>query len=199
MSGDKKFDLVTILPGFIIGPNFNTVKFGSGDAIKKFMLKEIPGLVNTKLGSIDVRDCALAHLKAIKVPEAAGKRFILVSRGIWIPELAGWLDAAYGDCYDIPSWHMPRCLISLGSYMSEEMKYLISNIDKNTRYDNSATINVLGIEFRDLKTATLDMAETLIATKYIPDYRVSKPPLGTKGFIGLLFELILFLIQASLA
>lgn len=164
--------MVTILPGFIIGPNFNTAKFSSGDAIKKFMLKEIPGLVNTKLGCIDVRDCALAHLKAIKVPEAAGKRFILVCNGVWIPELARWLDASYGDSYDIPSWQMPKPLLSLASYMSDDMAFLVSQIDKNTMYDNSETINILGIQFRDIKPAVLDMVETLISTNYIPNYRV---------------------------
>ncbi len=59
LKGDEKIELVTILPGFIVGPSFSwNTSFGSGDVIKKFMLKEMPGVVNTKLACIDVRDCA---------------------------------------------------------------------------------------------------------------------------------------------
>ena len=35
---DEKFELVTILPGFVLGPNLNEAQFSSGDVIKKLML-----------------------------------------------------------------------------------------------------------------------------------------------------------------
>lgn len=142
---NKTVELVTILPGFIVGPNLSTSNFSSGNAIKKFMLKEIPGLVNTKLGSVDVRDCAMAHVNAIKVPEAANKRFILVNKGVWMPELAGWLHEAHGKYYDIPQTMMPRPLIAFLACLSDDMKYLYSQIDMDTQYENKDTISILGI------------------------------------------------------
>ena len=90
-----------------------------------------------------------------------------------MPEIAEWLEASYGDSYDIVSWRMPRWLLSLGSYMSDDMKYLIGKLDKDTIYDNSGTIKILNIQFRDTKTAILEMVEAMISTKYIPDYRTS--------------------------
>jgi len=41
-------------------------------------------------------------------------------------------------------------------------------------YENSATTNVLGINFIDMKKSILDMAESLIEIGYIPDRRNTK-------------------------
>ena len=55
---DEKFELVTINPGFIIGPNLNKAQFSSGDIFKKFMLGELPGTPDVYLPMVDVRDVA---------------------------------------------------------------------------------------------------------------------------------------------
>lgn len=39
----EKFELATINPALVIGPNLNKCQFSSGDIVKKFMLKELPG------------------------------------------------------------------------------------------------------------------------------------------------------------
>lgn len=75
---DSKFEVVTICPGLILGPNLNKEAFSSGDIIKKFMMREVPAVLNVSLPIVDVRDVALAHLLAIKTPEAANRRFIVV-------------------------------------------------------------------------------------------------------------------------
>ena len=37
---------------------------------------------------VDIRECALAHLRALTVPEAKNKRFIIGDKGLWIREVA---------------------------------------------------------------------------------------------------------------
>ena len=40
------------------------------------------------LGLVDVRECATAHLLALKKKEATNSRFALVNRSMWMTELA---------------------------------------------------------------------------------------------------------------
>jgi nucleoside-diphosphate-sugar epimerase len=46
---------------------------------------------------VDVRDVALAHLQAVKVPEARNKRFILVNKTVRFKELTEHLKAHFGE------------------------------------------------------------------------------------------------------
>ena len=61
----EKFELVTINPGLVFGPNLNEAQFESGDLIKKLMLKQMFAIPNIKFVLVDVRDVAQAHLRAI--------------------------------------------------------------------------------------------------------------------------------------
>jgi nucleoside-diphosphate-sugar epimerase len=71
-----------------MGPNFVTGDFTSGGIISKILMGGMPGTPIIKLGIVDVRDCALAHLKALKVKEAGNNRFILVATELWFREIA---------------------------------------------------------------------------------------------------------------
>lgn len=41
------------------------------------LLNEIPGWPAISFNFVDVKECALAHLRALEIPKAANKRFIL--------------------------------------------------------------------------------------------------------------------------
>eukprot|EP00521_Asterionellopsis_glacialis_P019969 CAMPEP_0195328732 /NCGR_PEP_ID=MMETSP0708-20121125/11001_1 /TAXON_ID=33640 /ORGANISM="Asterionellopsis glacialis, Strain CCMP134" /LENGTH=320 /DNA_ID=CAMNT_0040396643 /DNA_START=21 /DNA_END=983 /DNA_ORIENTATION=+ len=89
------FDLATICPTFIMGPS----PLGDGTSVQ--WLKAALDGSKTKIprgssGFVDVRDVALAHLRAIEIPEAANKRFILYNQKATSPELYGWL-AKFND------------------------------------------------------------------------------------------------------
>ena len=97
LPADEKLELVTIHPGFILGPNLNSASFTSGDFIKKIMLKEFPKLPRVQLGCVDVREVAQAHLQALKVPEADGKKFQLCENAYWITDIGECLKELYGN------------------------------------------------------------------------------------------------------
>ena len=70
LPADKKFEIVTICPSFIMGPSI-----ACGDALSENFAKGIvtgttKSLTKKAMGMVDVRDCALAHLNAVKVEEA---------------------------------------------------------------------------------------------------------------------------------
>ena len=67
---DEKFELVTICPGFVLGPILCGPGFASGRAIEAVVNGEYPGLPRVSFPVVDVREIAQAHLQAVRVPEA---------------------------------------------------------------------------------------------------------------------------------
>ncbi len=50
----------------------------------------------------DVRDVAQAHIKAMTIPEAAGKRHIVYGQGMWLKEIAQILSKEFKPQGNIP-------------------------------------------------------------------------------------------------
>jgi dihydroflavonol-4-reductase len=67
------------------------------------MMREMPGLPYVSMPVVDVRDVAEAHFRGLKVPDAAGQRFILCSNSIWFTDIGKWLHAKYSPDYNVPT------------------------------------------------------------------------------------------------
>jgi nucleoside-diphosphate-sugar epimerase len=65
---EEKFELVTINPSLILGPSLIDGDFSSGQVISMILLNKYPGLPKIMFSVVDVRDVALAHLNALKLP-----------------------------------------------------------------------------------------------------------------------------------
>ena len=84
-NNEKVFDLAVINPSIVHGPTL-----GAGDTLGTSELA-IANLFGGKMekisqfycGHCDVRDVALAHVRAAFLPEAAGHRHIIVSEAKW--------------------------------------------------------------------------------------------------------------------
>jgi len=59
---------------------------------------------------VDVRDAAEAHLKAVEIEEAKGKRFILISEIFWLVEIGEILYKKYGYYYNVNSTEVSKCM-----------------------------------------------------------------------------------------
>ncbi len=85
-------ELVVLNPTFIIGPTLVGSVRSSLAAVKAIAEGTMPALPRQRFGVADVRDVAVAHLKAAEVPTAAGNRYLLLADG---PTMT-WLDLAQG-------------------------------------------------------------------------------------------------------
>jgi len=136
----EKFEVVTINPGLVIGPNLNKAQFSSGDIIKKLMMKEMPACPKMSLAMVDVRDVAQAHLEGIKKPDAAGRRFILVEKTYWMHDLARVLSWRFAkDGYPVPTSVLPYPVAWVLSLFRDDMTYIIKAWGRIMTYDNSKT------------------------------------------------------------
>ena len=98
---------------------------------------------------IDVRDLALAHVKAIELDEAAGKRFFITAGYFSNRELA-----------DIIRKNFPEYEKELPGKDVKGGDYPEGGIYK---FDNSRTTGVLGIKFRGLEESVVDTVKSLKA------------------------------------
>lgn len=143
---NEKFELVTINPGLIIGPNLNSAQFSSGDIINKFMLGDFPAIPDMSMALVDVRNCAEAHLQALKVKEAAGKRFMLVENTYKMDEMAAVLHRDYAKFgYPIPTRAMPYFMINIASIFDAEAASVKDFWGMKQTFENKETKDILGI------------------------------------------------------
>lgn len=87
-----------INPGYIFGEIVSSGDSTSSSFVSKMMMNKIYAYPNIRFNLIDIKDCALAHLRALERPEAAGKRFILANRlDMPMVEMANELSAALNE------------------------------------------------------------------------------------------------------
>lgn len=108
----------------------------------------------------DVRDVALAHVRAAERPEAAGKRFFVTAGYFSNRELADEVQKLLPDVKIAPTGgEFPE-----GTSVHELAKSELTLAAGGTfKYDNSRTREILGIEFRSLKDMLKDTIPTMKA------------------------------------
>ena len=120
--------------------------------------------------TVDVRDCAEAHFKALTVPDAAGKRFVLVEGTHTMGEIATALREEFNQYgYKAPKRNMPYFMIQIASIFDSDAGAAKKYWGLNKTFDTSQTKEVLGINFIPMQQSVVDMGNTLIETGYIED------------------------------
>lgn len=139
-NGGKCFELATVLPSFTIGPILSPLARSSvGIFLSLFTTEKAYDFI---YASCDVRDVALAHLRAAQLDEAAGKRFIIVSspKNVSLSVIAKIVrEAGYKVAADL-----------------DERQIVDST------FDDSNLRNILKIEPTDLKKSVLDTVESFV-------------------------------------
>ncbi len=98
---------------------------------------------------VDVRDVALAHVKAIELPAAANKRFFITAGHFSNKEIVDIIREAFPDLAD----KLPSKDVKGGDY-PEDGVY---------KYDNGRSVEVLGLQYRSLKESVVDTVKSLQA------------------------------------
>jgi nucleoside-diphosphate-sugar epimerase len=146
------FQLSTLCPPLVFGPVVHYLN--SLDAINTSnarMRDMIQGKMKDKLAPtgtfiwVDVRDLALAHVKVIELPEAAGKRFFVT---------AGYMTNK--DIADSIRKSFPELTPQLPPEDSQ------SDLPKEIfKYDNSLSIEILGLKYRSLDECVRETVKSL--------------------------------------
>ncbi len=160
----KRWDLVTINPGFIIGPSLSKRKdsFSIDTMMNYANGKYRPGVPKIYMGSADVRDVAQAHVNACLNKDAKG-RYILVSKTITLMDIAKIIKKRIAGTYPLPTMIAPKFLYWLiAPLFGFTRKYASLNTGYPIYFDNSPSKNDLKISYRAIDDTVSDHFQQLI-------------------------------------
>lgn len=83
----RGLELATINPSFIVGPMIRRSPCSSVEVVQNLMERKFSIIPDVNLWCVDVRDVAEAHVRAMVLPAAAGKRFLLSTREYGLQEV----------------------------------------------------------------------------------------------------------------
>jgi nucleoside-diphosphate-sugar epimerase len=165
MEGEQdQWELVTVHPGFVLGPSLTPrTDSTSIDFMLSFLNgKYKSGVPDLSFGFVDVRDVAKVHIAAGLTPGASG-RYIAVAESMTALEVAHILRDKYDGKFSIPSKTVSRTLLYLvGPMMGFNWKYLKRNLGYPVKFDNSPSINHLGIQYTPINRTITEHAEQII-------------------------------------
>ena len=150
------FTISTLCPPLVLGPIVpNLQSLDSLNTSNQRILNIITGKAKTELPPtgtfiwVDVRDLALAHVKAAESDQAANKRFFVTAGKFSNEEIADIIREDFPQLKD----QLPEKGVKGGGYPEDGLY----------DYDNSRTKNVLGIKFTALKESIVDTVKSLQA------------------------------------
>lgn len=161
----KPWKLITINPGFIVGP-------AVADRSDSTSIQLIIGMLNGRFkfgvpdlhfGMVDVRDVAKAHILALESETAEG-RHICVNGPMSMLDIANTLKNEVGDKFkEIPKKTLPKWLTYLvGRFMAGfSWSFLKNNLGIPVYFDNSKIKQSLEIEFTSIDKSLKDHADQL--------------------------------------
>ena len=100
-------DLVSINPGLVLGPILSSDYGTSGELVKKILDRDFPAIPDINYAMVDVRDVAAAHVAALGVPEAGGRRFICAIENHSMREVAQILADHFDGAFKVPTGKLP--------------------------------------------------------------------------------------------
>ncbi len=154
------FDLVAINPAVVLGPALGPRLAESLRVIRELYGGRFPAIIDLALTTVDVRDVALAHIAAARLPGASG-RYIVATEPIALRRIVEVAARVH------PSRKLPRLpldnpfgtrLVRLLLYTQPPgvRRFLEAGIGRPAQYDTTKTQRELGISFRPVEETIAD-------------------------------------------
>lgn len=160
-SNHGNLELVTILPGALLGPVLEKDFGTSANIVIKILEGSTPAYPKVGYEIADVRSAAELHLLAMESPAAAGKRYIATGGYLSFKEIGEILREVYPD-RKIPQGELPDFITRLIAKFEPTLKPLVVELGEERKLDNSKAINQLGWQPILPQEAVLATAESVI-------------------------------------
>ncbi|CAG9948289.1 unnamed protein product [Clonostachys rosea f. rosea IK726] len=164
----SRWKLVTILPGVVIGPNL-TPDSSSGSLNALGMLMNgtlMMGTPDLPFPPVDVRDVALAHVRALGREEAHGRYLIASDRSVPWLEMADMLRPVHPSPWKLPKWTIPGFFLrTVGGLLGISRRYVDENLGIHFLMDVSRSIKELGITYRPLEQSLADHCRSWVESQ----------------------------------
>ena len=165
IEGEKKIELATINPTYIMGPVLCGSTGTSMELPIRLLTRDMPMLPDIYFGICDVRDVAKAHIKAMTIPESVGHRHIVDNGTLSLKEIAIIIDKEFRpQGYNVPTTVAPKFLMRIAALFEPSVRMLLPSIGRRADLDNCRLVNVLGITPYPKEKSILDICYSVIET-----------------------------------
>ncbi len=133
----KKIELCTINPSFVFGPSLTYDMGASNLLIRALLVGKLPALAKIQFNVVNVLDVAKAHVLAIKSDSAAGQRFIVSEKALWLSDIAKILKN--NGFKKVPTIVAPNFLLGFLSFFLKDIALFKDRLGKSqiTKSDNA--------------------------------------------------------------
>jgi len=162
-----KLELTVINSCLVLGPMFTQHKNTSESLLSEIIKGNIPGVSDSSILFVDVRDVADAHFKAMFTEKTNGKRYIIASESTTMPELVRILNKEFQP----KGFTIPEKIVTV-----EELKNSGSPIGPrlamiggrgNLTISNKRGVEELDMKYRSHASTLVDMGNSLINLEII--------------------------------
>ena len=133
----KKIEVCTINPSFVFGPSLTYDMGASNLLIRALLVGKLPALAKIQFNVVNVLDVAKAHVLAIKSDSAAGQRFIVSEKALWLSDIAKILKN--NGFKKVPTIVAPNFLLGFLSFFLKDIALFKDRLGKSqiTKSDNA--------------------------------------------------------------
>ena len=163
-ANQAQWDLVTIHPSLVLGPALTKVSVsGSMTTMHHFTDRSMAvGAPALKLGVVDVREVARAHIAAGFAPGAHG-RYLVNAQILSMLDIGMILRRNFGAQLSFPNRELPKIMVKLGAPVAGlTRKFVDRNVGWPLDFDNARARTELGIQFRPAEETTIEHYQQMI-------------------------------------
>lgn len=163
-----KIEMTVVNPALILGPIFTKHGNSSETLVVDILSGAFPGVMNFKVGLVDLRDVAEAHYKAMFNEETNGKRYICSCRLVSLEEIITVLKQEFGKYgYQIQDKHVTAEEVIASGYQVAQRQ--LGMIGKDIKLTNEKSVQELNVKYRPCEETVVDMAYSLIKQGLVVD------------------------------
>ena len=157
-------ELAVVNPVGVFGPVLAKDYSTSILIVRRMLDGAVPGLPRIWFGAVDVRDVADMHLRVMKLPVAAGQRFLAVAGDFLLfTEIAAILKQNLGAAAaKVPTREIPSWIVRAVALFDPAVKLILPELGKKKNATNQKARDVLGWIPRSREEAIMATAESLL-------------------------------------
>jgi nucleoside-diphosphate-sugar epimerase len=156
-------EMVAINPTNVFGPVLDGHTHTSTEWYRTIMRAESPGVARMQIDLVDVRDLVEVLIKALTVPEAAGKRFLCNGASIPLKEFADILHDNFSNRgFRVPTRILPDFVIRFMGMFMPKIKAVVEQLQWEHTLSTEQAQLVFGWQPRPYTQTIIEMAESLV-------------------------------------
>ena len=167
----RGLELSVVNPVGVFGPVLGPDYSASILMVQRLMDGALPGCPQLYFGTVDVRDVADLHLRAMTHPAANGQRFLAVAGDfLSFLDIAKVLKSRMGAAArKVPTRQLPNWMVRLASIRDPAVKLILPELGKKKTGTNEKARRMLGWAPRSNEEAIVATAESLVHLGLLKD------------------------------